>query len=648
MSIKYKSLDDSKNEIRLLELQPTNQSDSDQSASVIRCRITHVSQDDAPTYSALSYVWGDPDNTVDVCVAQVRIDLHEAPSLESLSLQDSGKDETVKVTRNLESALRHLSDAIAVPAYLWVDALCIDQSNNAEKTLQVSRMTLIFQQAAEVLVWLGPEADDSDEVVDILADIGQEAEALNCPDGVYHALRRSRDVPPEAEDAEDGAKSPEDTAFNRFVERLSGKIPTKRTFPPAATDAFIARPWWTRIWVIQEVCVASNLVFVCGMKRLSGKHCFLALEALAGYWQKIEKSMLRGPHLSTAYERELVKLYTSPLVIWRRLRAYKWPDPESKPALFNLLQWCTAQPGMARMHATDPRDRIFSLLGIAREPHGIRPDYNLSCEEVYVYTSKALLESDHFAIWYLGQPHRNMLELPSWVVDWSAEFGRSSSRLARMFTACGDTTPSIRFKLSASGLPVTVLVEGILVDRITRVGPTWKECRTKVANRQRHSQAISRLWIQMFKQIASFTQTPRKEDGLDEAIFRCSKYDYDDEGAMFGLTPDDLFVSGYTELMKIKSGFHRDTSKAIISYAYVVKRNSETRRCFVSESGYLGVGQESVEEGDQIVIFFGARIPFVIRERSDGKHSIIGGAYVDGIMNGELLQGKEQRLFEIT
>lgn len=639
MPLQYHPLDETVNEIRLLQLSPSNSI-----SSPFSCDIICTSQHEAPPYSALSYVWGSPTSTHPITIHQSHVTCGLDASLDALRIDASESCETVQVTRNLEAALRHLVASLDGEMFLWVDALCIDQSNNGEKASQVARMTEIFRRAERVFVWLGDAEEGSDEVVEVLEEIGEEAAKLEAEEGVYQLLRKSR----EPVERSSGDEEKEEV-LKRFLERLAGRVKEKRTFPPDATNAFINRPWWTRIWVIQEACVATTLVFVCGVKRLQGKHCFLALEALAGYWQKIEKSTLRGPHIATPYERELMKLYTTQLVIWRRLGKYNFLEEESRPSLFDLLQWCTSQPGLARMHATDPRDRIFSLLGIAHETLDIKPNYDMSCEEVYAHTSKALLGSGHFGILYLGQPHRNMLELPSWVVDWSAEFGRTSLRLSKISNACGDTTPSINFESSRFGLPTAAIVTGIQIDRIAGVGPTWKECRSKMGRRQKHSQAISRLWCQMFKAtaISSDILSRGKASDIDESIFRCSKYDYDDEGAMFGLTSDELF-EGYKELMKITSGFHHDQRQNIISFSYVVKRNSEARRCFVTENGYVGLGLESIEEGDLVVIFYGARIPFVIRERADMDFTLVGGAYIDGIMSGEAIkEGQEIRDFKI-
>jgi len=640
MPLSYHPLDETINEIRLLELSPTP-STPDGTNTPAHCRIIHTSQQDAPPYSALSYVWGSPTDTVPIAVRQSHVTFAEDLSVDALKIDASDTVETAFVTRSLGLALAHLRAGLAAPMYLWVDALAIDQANNAEKTRQVERMTDIFRCATEVLVWLGEAADGSDELVDVLAEIGREAAALGTEPGfVYQLVRKSREGGSDAgEQDSDGDERA--VALTKFLYRLDGNVSGKRPFPPTATNAFINRPWWTRIWVVQEASVARNLVFVCGTKRLEGGLCFLALEALAGYWQKLEKSMLGGSKNATPYQRELMKLYTTQLAIWRMISKANFLDKGFRPSLFELLHWSTSQPGLARMHATDPRDRIFSLLGIARDSLGVRPDYDMSCEEVYTHTSKALLDSGSFEIWYHCQPHKNTVELPSWAVDWSAEFSRTSWRLSRMFKASGETTPSISFEMSGSGVPTTVILKGVQIDRIGRVGPTWKECRDQMHRKNRHSQSISRLWCQMFKATANSNATAsteaRETSHIDDAIFRCSKYDFDDETAMFGLTSDELF-EGYKELIKITSGFQVDKRQIIVSYSYVVKRNTEFRRPFVTEGGLLGLGLDSVQDGDLVVVFYGANIPFVIRQWNTGDFMLVGGAYVDGLMNGEAIE----------
>jgi len=108
----------------------------------ITCSLVEVTLDDHPIYEALSYVWGDP-------------------KLQS-TLQIEGA--RLKVTNNLELALRYLR-LPDKPRTIWVDAICIDQSNIEERNQQVRLMKSIYSFCAVDLVWVG----ESDEYTKIAA-----------------------------------------------------------------------------------------------------------------------------------------------------------------------------------------------------------------------------------------------------------------------------------------------------------------------------------------------------------------------------------------------------------------------------------------------------------------------------------------------
>ena len=92
----------------------------------------------APAYVALSYVWGDPNDKT------------------SINLDGRPK----QVTRNLEGALRQLRDSLQPLHALWVDAICINQDNQEEKSEQVRHMRFIYSRAEYVICWLGPASPD--------------------------------------------------------------------------------------------------------------------------------------------------------------------------------------------------------------------------------------------------------------------------------------------------------------------------------------------------------------------------------------------------------------------------------------------------------------------------------------------------------
>ncbi|KAG7294440.1 hypothetical protein NEMBOFW57_004513 [Staphylotrichum longicolle] len=140
-------LPSSHDHIRLLDLAPS----ADRSAPIVCHLACHAigSSSDAKPFTALSYAWGSPART-----HQATID---------------GKQ--LGITTSLDEALRHLREPESVLT-LWIDQICIDQADNAEKSDQVALMPKIFGAARQVLIWLGPAADDSDEVMELWRDVG--------------------------------------------------------------------------------------------------------------------------------------------------------------------------------------------------------------------------------------------------------------------------------------------------------------------------------------------------------------------------------------------------------------------------------------------------------------------------------------------
>ncbi|KAK4108811.1 HET-domain-containing protein, partial [Canariomyces notabilis] len=108
-------------------------------SSTIRITPQEISLDNDQLPHALSYVWGDGTDTVAI---EPRADSHSACF------------QVLHVTRNCEQALRHVRHATET-RYLWVDAICIDQQNLAEKGQQVGLMAEIYRKARGVIAWLG-------------------------------------------------------------------------------------------------------------------------------------------------------------------------------------------------------------------------------------------------------------------------------------------------------------------------------------------------------------------------------------------------------------------------------------------------------------------------------------------------------------
>ncbi|KAJ0280720.1 hypothetical protein COL940_006040 [Colletotrichum noveboracense] len=135
-------------------------------SSTLSLKLRKVLLDDNETsYSALSYVWGSP--------------------IETQQIEINGR--LFYITENLNDALWQLHRN-GVDPWLWIDAICIQQSDLAEKTHQVGMMRDIFSNAATVYIWLGPGTEEADQAMDLISKYGPRLYASG-PYGSREAFR---------------------------------------------------------------------------------------------------------------------------------------------------------------------------------------------------------------------------------------------------------------------------------------------------------------------------------------------------------------------------------------------------------------------------------------------------------------------------
>lgn len=128
---------------------------------------------------------------------------------------------TLPVTVNLFAALENFR-APELHVRLWVDAICVNQCNLSERSQQVKLMRRVFSQARHTLVWLGIEENDSNTAMDLLE-----------------------------------SNLSEDRDSQDFEQKL------------IALEQLFQRPWWFRIWIVQEVVVSSEVSYFCGKRQIT-------------------------------------------------------------------------------------------------------------------------------------------------------------------------------------------------------------------------------------------------------------------------------------------------------------------------------------------------------------------------------------------
>ncbi len=255
----------------------------------IRCRIVSTA-DSTQAYEALSYVWRDARQGLTWANIEVNGDLYKIP-------------------QNLYDALQSLRPKDHERS-LWVDAICINQNDLDEKAYQVSMMKEIFQNASQVCVWLGTGDESSRKAMQFIEKLG----------GVSDLDRVVRD-----------------SSFNEDWR---------------AVLQLICLPWFSRIWVVQEIAVARKAKIWCGSESVDWDQLKSCVSLLA----------LRS-QISTEYSRitdlGAVRLVDVVNQVFRRNELGEVLGPS-----LSLEMLVTK---LAPFQSASPHDRIFALLGLAND-----------------------------------------------------------------------------------------------------------------------------------------------------------------------------------------------------------------------------------------------------------------------------------------
>jgi hypothetical protein len=283
----------------------------------------------------------------------------------------------LSITANLESALRHLrlSDQQRT---LWVDALCINQSDITERGSQVQLMADIYTAVSRVLIWLGPE-DDRDGVRYYWSDL----------DGDLSEVMSTLDDPP--------TRTTHITNIARTI------------------DHVLARPWFERTWVVQEAALPSADPCLMVDYNVFRWDEFLTNAGQLTMWQGLVPSID-----TTAFSR----LASQARDLSSNRRSFHQPSQRETGMFAYQLQ------RTKRRLATDPRDKIFGILAISVfESQKILADFTKSLEQVCAEATALILSDRFLSIYFefpLRQPPSNeryvaegVLGWPSWIPDFA-------------------------------------------------------------------------------------------------------------------------------------------------------------------------------------------------------------------------------------
>lgn len=530
------------------------------------------------------------------------------------------------IQENLYHALRALRRH-DVERILWVDAVCINQSDIDERTSQVQLMRQIYQYSTRAVIWLGGHFQGSNEGVDLLLRIHKLA------------LKDDNQINTPAQ-----ALTPDDL--------LKLGLPSMDSTGWGSLDAIFWRPWFTRVWIIQELTVSKDALVICGDRSIPWADLAHAARFIL-------------QHSLTA----ITQVDPRPATKLEKFRQAYLTCKGDQPLLPLLLEARDA-------FATNDRDKVFALMGLSeRDTFSFVPDYSLSIEVVFIEFSKYHIEkTGTLDILSAVEDHSYRLKkkLPSWVPDWEVHPpGLALSSLDQYSSWDASRHSGYQILVTFSSDNKILIAKGITIDTILHVSDSFLEytpfpgtardmvphLRTEQAKRITLSlsdffaQQRFRQWERMAR---NNKQNPTNEDVLssfvrtitaDAALISPGPSTTDTNTAP--PTLKDIYAAWrkYWNTAAQYQGKYISTSYATtpptelqlaVQFMQAHHKAAYGRRFFTTKSrGYMGLCPSLTRKSDKLVVLFGGRTPFILRELERGRLRFVGECYAHGLMRGE-------------
>lgn len=578
-------------DIRLIRLLP-GRSDN------IACEIVSANVASPSIYEALSYTW----------------DLDVPPlGPETYPITVSGHPFTV--TPNLYFALRRLRHG-DTPRLLWIDAICINQKDLAERGEQVQIMSRIYSSASRVIVWLGEEEANDTLAFDKLRQWSSTSS--------FEDMNSLTAKPWKS----DGVREYSSTGWPALASLLS-------------------RRWFRRVWVLQEVLVATHVVLMCGSHQIPWRHLENVIWQFTAHGkQSLFERNLRG-EIDMRGRRMVMKI--------RRLStalAGGW-----HPTLLDLLQQTIL------LEATDPRDKIFALLCL-RPDSEIKPDYDSPVDELLTKLDCSFLQAGDLRFLSFFDKHaleRSSDNRATWAPSWLSPDPGRNAFLEYDVPFCATCSRRAEPRLSVNTMSLTL--QGIILDELCLLGLSLDLSVL--------SEVVEGDWrnVHMYREMVRFldsceqvslTAEPASHAGqtAKEAFWRTLICNTINGGK---LAPQSLEASfdAYREAVvwmlqdcapldyEVESA---ETSLQSTKFRQALMKWVGGRVFCRTKNGYMGMVPAESKPKDLVCAFLGAKTPFVIRAKPDGSYQLIGECYVHLMMDGQVLDLPDfgQRLEDIV
>ena len=484
----------------------------------------------------------------------------------------------LSVTKNVHEALKHLRFKHE-SRLLWIDAICVNQQDLKERGSQVQRMPDIYGSADSVLIWLGPDSDSSRDVMRYCDELGSR---------ITRDLDRDRIT----------AASPNDVDLNSeaFRSRMSPDVKLW-----SSICQLLSRPWFGRLWIWQEVVLASNkIILSCGSMAIDFYHLCASIS-----WLSSHKPDLDFPDLPDLA-----------FLLAKRVSSSKYKDD-----IYDLLDVTRG------CQNSDQRDRVYAILSLCHDynRNGIIPNYTISAQKLFQNTFSQILDNiNNLDMLRLCDKRDAPSTMPTWV-DWS-----DSSEVRRIGMARADAGTAALAScsgeglLTAMGIQAATVYEVWLVDQI----PITQDSSAKVI-----ANLITRV---LGSKAVEASQASIKS--LCHVLTGGTLFEYilplDN-----GFPQLDETIQYLNECRSWALGRSQTSPELHDQFIWHTRRMMRGRSLITTMEGHPGLVPKTTRVGDIICVILGCMTPLVLRQKNALQYEVIGPCCLDGIMSGEALLG---------
>ncbi|KAK6822884.1 hypothetical protein PG987_014429 [Apiospora arundinis] len=607
--------------------------------SRIKGNLRLVDLDDNPSFTALSYVWGE----------------FSSPIRDTIDC-NGGK---IEVTKNCLSALRHLRKVFGAIT-IWIDAICINQVETSEKAYQIPLMGQVYSSAQTVYAWLGEGNKKSDKVMRWLATGSRLVRLFAFDHGAFHEARALPTC----------SLASLRIACYFYICLIVASYTQIRY--GAGLKNILSRPWIRRLWTLQETVLPRQLQVICGTKAIPWLSFIRGLDqmemskinipemdrwcSLKDTWRRHHQDARLTDRDSDDLEdnRSLLKEHTTYKVVLKAIRPWLivimtfhlmlplclssiflafFMTAYLRLVLVRPLSWDTSLVlEIAERQSAAAEDKFFGVYGfIHKGQQGQKmPDYSHTTLDIlYRLLFKQVVRYTDSLDILLFTPSR-MVRAPTWVVDWRSV----STCWFRSLRGYSGATPG-----------------------------SEAQCRFVGAKTLRvRAQIVSRIVYSITPIPADTPHSP----GDAASVFMHAAADFDYKAVVRSLLSDEQyrmwrmfrFVGPRIRLWKFMANrkLKQHESKwsmpgCILKYYFHGSRFNDILelatwnrmslvRCSSQILSDFGYASNKTKEGDLVALISGVSLPMILREKNQrpGHYEVVGPAFFGSVMEGEVWQ----------